>query len=148
MARTYTLYNLQIVLALALGSFTYGYSFSVISNTLGQPGFLEYFNLIGKSANINGITGAINGLFCAGAAFGAINVGWLCEAKGRKTTLYVSCVVSIIGGALQTGSIHIAMFLVSRFIAGWGVGMMSVLIPVFQSEICTFSIFSLGKDGI
>ena len=38
MARTYTWYNLRIILVLTLGSFTFGYGFSVISNTIGQPG--------------------------------------------------------------------------------------------------------------
>jgi predicted MFS family arabinose efflux permease len=44
--------------------------------------------------------------------------------------------VNIIGEALEAGSINIAMFLVARFIAGWGIGMMVVLIPIYQAEIC------------
>jgi MFS family permease len=136
MAKTYTLYNLRIILVLTLGSLTFGYSFSVISNTLGQPGFLSYFNLGGDASHTNAITGAINGLYCAGATFGALTVGWMCEARGRKETMYLGSAVCILGGALQTGSVNIAMFLVSRFITGWGIGMMVVLIPIYQSEIC------------
>jgi MFS family permease len=135
MARTYTLYNLRIILVLTLGSLTFGYGFSVISNTLGQPGFIAKFNL-NSSSYSNTITGTINGLFCAGASFGALTVGWMCEAHGRKKTMYASSLVNILGVALEAGSVNIGMFLASRFIAGWGIGMMVVLIPIYQAEIC------------
>jgi len=138
MARAYTLYNLRIILVLTLGSFTFGYGFSVISNTIGQPGFIAYFNLADRTDYTNAIIGTINGLFCAGALFGALHVGWMCEARGRKETMYLASAVNILGGALETGSVNMAMFLVSRFIAGWGIGMMVVLIPIYQAEICEF----------
>ena len=136
MARTYTLYNLRIILVLTLGSLTFGYGFSVISNTIGQPGFIQYFNLQANTEYTNAITGTINGLYCAGALFGALHVGWMCEARGRKETMYLASAVNVVGGALETGSVNMAMFLVSRFIAGWGIGMMVVLIPIYQAEIC------------
>ena len=136
MARTYTLYNLRIILVLTLGSLTFGYGFSVISNTLGQPGFIAYFNLANNAAHANAISGTINGLYCAGAMFGALTVGWMCEARGRKETMWLASAVNIFGGALEAGSVNIAMFLVARFIAGWGIGMMVVLIPIYQAEIC------------
>jgi MFS family permease len=136
MARTYTLYNLRIILVLTLGSFTFGYGFSVISNTLGQPGFLSYFGLDNDASKTKAITGAVNGLFCAGAIGGSINTGWMCESRGRKQTLYLASIINIIGGALESGSVNLAMFLVSRFIAGWGIGMIVCLIPIYQAEIC------------
>lgn len=136
MARTYTLYNLRIILVLTLGSLTFGYGFSVISNTIGQPGFISYFNLGANSSYTNAITGTINGLYCAGALFGALHVGWMSEARGRKETMYLASAINVIGATLETASVDIAMFLVSRFIAGWGIGMMVVLIPIYQAEIC------------
>ncbi|KAK2806789.1 hypothetical protein FQN50_005651 [Emmonsiellopsis sp. PD_5] len=146
MARTYTAYNVRLILILTLGSLTFGYSFSVISNTLGQPGFLQYFNLEASGPRNNVITGTINGLFCAGATFGALTVGWMSEAHGRKVTMYTACAVNIFGGSLQTGSINLGMFLASRFIAGWGIGMMVVLIPIYQAEIC--EILPFANTGI
>jgi MFS family permease len=137
MARTYTSYNLRIILLLTLGSLTFGYGFSVISNTIGQPGFIQYFNLANRTNYTNAITGTINGLYCAGALFGALHVGWMCEARGRKETMYLASAVNVVGGILETASVAMSMFLVARFIAGWGIGMMVVLIPIYQSEICT-----------
>ena len=137
MARTYTAYNIRIILVLTLGSLTFGYAYSVISNTLGQPGFIAYFGLDGKDQTYaNAITGAINGMFSAGGVFGALLVGWMCEARGRKETMNLAALITIIGAAIQTGSVNIAMFLAARFITGWGIGMMVVLIPLYQAEIC------------
>ncbi|KIW83322.1 hypothetical protein Z517_02567 [Fonsecaea pedrosoi CBS 271.37] len=149
MARTYTFYNLRIILVLTLGSLTFGYGFSVISNTIGQPGFIQYFNLKANSDYTNAITGTINGLYCAGALFGALHVGWMCEARGRKETMYLGSAVNVVGGALETGSVNMAMFLVSRFISGYGIGMMVVLIPIMQSEISPPNArgFLVGQHG-
>jgi len=149
MARKYTLYNLRIVLVLTLGSLTFGYGFSVISNTIGQPGFLSYFRLQENGSRTQAITGAINGLFCAGATFGSLMVGWMCEARGRKETMYASALINLIGEALEAGSVNIGMFLASRFIAGWGIGAMVVLIPIFQAEISPPSArgFLVGQHG-
>lgn len=136
MAKTYTAYNIRIILVLTLGSLTFGYTYSVISNTLGQPGFVAKFGLGSNSSYANAISGAINGVFAAGGVFGALTTGWMSEARGRRATMNAAAIVSIIGSALQTGSVDIAMFLVARFIAGWGIGMMVVLIPIYQAEIC------------
>jgi MFS family permease len=138
MARTYTLYNLRIILVLTFGSLTFGYGFSVISNTLGQPGFLSFFGLDQNPARANAITGAINGLYCAGAMLGCLVVGWMCEARGRKETMYLASAVNILGAALEAGSVRLGMFLAARCIAGVGIGMMVVLIPIYQAEICEF----------
>jgi MFS family permease len=43
----------------------------------------------------------------------------------------------IVGGALCAGSIDAAMFIVSRFINGFGIGMLITAIPMYQSEVST-----------
>ncbi|KAL1894049.1 hypothetical protein Sste5346_006191 [Sporothrix stenoceras] len=132
-------YNLALVLALCLGSLTYGYTFSITSTTLGQPGWYSYFHLSSDSTDpgytsTKRIEGAMNGLFCAGGFFGCIFVAWSCNALGRKRTLYVASPLAILGGAIQGGAVNIAMFLVGRFIGGLAVGILVVLIPIFQAE--------------
>jgi MFS family permease len=119
-------------------------------------------------AYTNQILGAMNGLFSAGGMFGALFMGWLCDAHGRKTSLLASGILAIIGGALQGGSVHIAMMLVARFITGWSagntyssnpkdtsekltrrLGMLVTLVPVFQSELAPPSSrgFLVGQHG-
>ncbi len=120
----------QVVLALCFGSLTYGYVFSILTTTFGQPGFFSYLHHTqdpsdaDPHAYTNEILGAISGLFSAGGFFGSLFMGWLSESRGRKIALIVACVVSIVENALKAGFDNVAMFLVARFIAGWGAGML------------------------
>ncbi len=45
-----------------------------------------------------------------------------------------SCLVFSVGVALQTGAPNLAAFLIGRVIAGAGVGLVSTLVPMYQSE--------------
>jgi MFS family permease len=106
---------------------TYGYCFSVISNTLGQPNFYTYLGLTTDPTSphysyTNSITGAATGLFSVGGFFGAIFLSWLTDAYGRKKALIVADIATIIGGALSTGTAHIAMFLIGRLLTGFATG--------------------------
>jgi MFS family permease len=131
----YSRYNVIVAIILTFASLTFGYSNAVISNTVGEPGFLSYFNLVTDPAYGNSIEGAINGVFFAGEFFGAVLVMTICDRIGRKKTATVACILSIIGGALQAGSVKIAMFLVARFITGVGIGTVVIVTPIYQAEI-------------
>ncbi|KAH8697583.1 general substrate transporter [Talaromyces proteolyticus] len=138
--RQVSAFNLAIVLALCFGSLTYGYSFSITSTTLGQPSFFEYFNLsqdttAPRYAYTNRVIGGLNGCFSGGGFLGALVGGWACDALGRKKTLLLATPIAILGGALQGGAVNIAMLLVGRTLGGFAVGILMVLIPLFQCEI-------------
>ncbi|KAH8901430.1 general substrate transporter [Thozetella sp. PMI_491] len=144
----------QIVLALCFSSLTYGYAFSIISTTLGQPGFYSYFDLSPDSTSpeydyTNRIIGAMNGLFSVGAFMGCWTMGWLCDALGRRKSLLAASTIALIGTALQAGSVHIAMFLVARWLSGHGAGCLVTLVPIMQSEIAPPSTrgFLVGQHG-
>ncbi len=66
----------------------------------------------------------MNGLFFAGATLGCLFISWTATAFGRLRTIQIACAVCIFGAALMAGSVNIAMYLASRFIMGWGVGML------------------------
>lgn len=66
--------------------------------------------------------GAANGLFSVGGFMGALILAWLSDSYGRKMALLISSVVSIVGGALSAASVHIGMFIVSRWMVGVGIG--------------------------
>ncbi|EXJ66855.1 uncharacterized protein A1O5_10050 [Cladophialophora psammophila CBS 110553] len=145
----------QAIFAICLGSMTYGYVLSIISTTLGQPNFYAYFGLTADTMASNysytaSIVGAINGLLSAGGVFGSCFVAWMSEARGRKPSLVVATVVTLIGCILQTASVHIAMFLVARFVTGLGAGMLITLVPVFQAEIAPPSTrgFLVAQNGV
>ncbi|KAG0649889.1 High-affinity glucose transporter [Hyphodiscus hymeniophilus] len=127
-------YNVAVVAFVALGSLAFGYTASIISTTLAQPSFISYFSLATRS-DTTAIEGTMNGLYTAGGFVGALISSWVAERLGRKKSIFVACVTATIGGALQAGSVDLAMFIFVRFISGFGVGMMLVLIPLYQTEI-------------
>jgi MFS family permease len=121
-----------------LSALTYGYAFSVFSTSIAKPGFYTYFNLElegPKASYTASILGAINALFSAGAAFGALSVGWLPDWMGRKFTIIFAASLSLIGGALVTGSVNIPMLVVVRFLHGLGVGQCITITPIYLSEV-------------
>ena len=106
---------------------TYGYAFSVTSTTLGQQSWFDYFDLTQDTtspryAYTNRIIGAMNACFGVGGFCGAIFVAWACDHFGRKASLMIATPIAIIGGALQGGAAHIAMFLIGRLLGGFAVG--------------------------
>lgn len=85
----------------ALSSLTYGYAFSVFSTSIGQVGFYEYFDLSTtgpRAGYTNSMLGVINALFSAGAAFGALSIAWLPDWMGRKKTIQLAALISLVGG--------------------------------------------------
>jgi len=70
------------------------------------------------------------GAFCSSLVVGKVG-----DIIGRrKTILYGSCIF-FVGGALQSFATAMPMMLVGRITAGVGVGMLSTIVPVYQSEI-------------
>lgn len=119
-----------------LGSLSYGYSASIIASTLGQPLFISYFNLDPLiNVNANALLGATNGTFQTGGFFGALAIGFCADRFSRRGAIAISSAILVIGGALQAGSVHITMFLIMRFVTGFGVGLIVGAVPLYQSEI-------------
>ncbi|KAL1849896.1 hypothetical protein VTK73DRAFT_9790 [Phialemonium thermophilum] len=129
-----TAYNVMIMAFVALGSLAFGYSNTIIGSTLGQPTFRSYFNLT-TSKHTDQITGAMNGIYTGGGFLGALFSSWTADTLGRKKAIFIGALLATIGGALQSGSVNIAMFLVFRFVNGLGVGMLLSLVPLYQSEV-------------
>jgi MFS family permease len=111
--------------------------FASFATSIGQPGFYQYFNLTPTSSYTNDILGAVNALFFFGACAGAIGGGPLADKIGRKWTLFTASLVSIIGGALVAGSVHVAMLIVVRILQGSGLGALATLVPIYLSEAST-----------
>ncbi|KAN0098393.1 general substrate transporter [Hyaloscypha variabilis] len=127
-----------VTLFVAIGSIGYGYAASIIGQVLGQPQFFESFNLAQEGPGLdytNAIIGAMNGIFFAGTTLGCLFIAWTATAFGRLRTIQIASCVCIFGAALMAGSINIPMYLASRFIMGWGVGMMVCGIPLYQAEL-------------
>ncbi|KPI38113.1 Quinate permease [Cyphellophora attinorum] len=132
-SRQLRLYNVGVTVLMAAGSLGAGYAAAIIGTTLAQPSFLDYFALLSRSDGTD-LIATTNGLFFTGGVLGVITISWLADTWGRLWALRVSTAVSIIAGALLAGSVHIAMFIFARTVAGAGVFMLVASIPMWISE--------------
>ncbi|WAO92415.1 Hypothetical protein NCS54_00992300 [Fusarium falciforme] len=120
----------------ALGGLLFGYDQGVISVTLVMDHFLDRFPEVSDDAPGAGFKkGLMTAMITLGAFIGAINQGWIADWISRKRSIMVSVVVFTIGSALQTSAVNYAMLVVGRFIGGIGIGQLSMVIPLYISEI-------------
>jgi MFS family permease len=113
----FNIYNYIVVVAVAVGSVASGMVGGIISATLAQPSFLEYFGFLIDTKSNTALVGATLGVFYAGGFFGTLSMTWVADTYGRKMALSVASIISILSSALLAGSVHIAMFLVFRFLS-------------------------------
>ncbi|KAJ5813921.1 uncharacterized protein N7503_000671 [Penicillium pulvis] len=82
------------------------------------------------------MTGTITALYDVGAVFGAIIAALTVEQMGRKGGLMVGAALIIIGSALMGSCVERVQMIVGRIITGLGIGFLTSVAPVYQSEIC------------
>lgn len=143
----------------AIGGFLFGYDLGVISGVITMPDFLYIFG--GNDSLMRGsltstVTGSIVAVMSIGCFIGALLAGQASDMFSRKYSIVLFSIVFIVSGALQSGSFNLLVLLLSRFIAGTiiflfhskvmkaniiylgiSVGALSMIIPVYQSEIST-----------
>ena len=101
-----------------------------MTDVIQSPNFLSFFN----TEDTSPIIGAINSTFNGGAVFGALMGGLTMDRFGRKMTIFIGGAICLIGAILQSAAANLAMILVGRIFTGWAVGLMSMSVPVYQSE--------------
>lgn len=120
----------------ALGGLLFGYDQGVVSVILVMPQFLSRFDRIADAYPNSGFwKGLLTAMIELGAFIGAFNQGWIADKISRKYSIVVAVVIFTIGSVLQTGSTNYGMLTVARFIGGVGIGMLSMVAPLYISEI-------------
>ncbi|KAJ7630825.1 general substrate transporter [Roridomyces roridus] len=114
----------------SLGVFLFGYDQGVMSGIITGPYFLEYFN---EPTAIE--IGMMVAVLEIGAFFTSLAAGMVGDMIGRRGTLFVGALVFTIGGAVQTFSVGFWTMVIGRIISGCGVGLLSTIVPIYQSEI-------------
>ena len=111
----------------ALGGLLFGYDTAVISGAIGN--LQEKFDLSAQAM------GAAASAAIWGCVFGVLFAGYLSDRFGRKKMLIASALlfaISAIGSAIP---VNLGQFVVARFIGGLGVGVASMLSPLYISEV-------------
>ncbi|KAF2719957.1 general substrate transporter [Polychaeton citri CBS 116435] len=131
---------ITVGLFVAFGGVLFGYDTGTIGGILAMPYWLKEFatpghiDADGKPYITANQSSEIVSLLSAGTFFGALTAAPTGDFLGRRYGLIASCVVFTVGVILQTAATAIPMFVAGRFFAGYGVGMISALIPLYQSE--------------
>jgi sugar porter (SP) family MFS transporter len=122
-----TLYILTLSFISALGGYLFGFDFAVISGALPflktQFGLSEYWE------------GFATASLALGAIAGCVIAGKIADKKGRRPGLLLAAAVFGISSLLMSFAPNRDFFIVARFIAGIGVGMASMLSPMYIAEI-------------
>ncbi len=111
----------------ALGGYLFGFDFAVISGAL--PFLRKQFGLTAYWE------GFATGSLALGAIAGCLFAGQIAEKFGRKRGLLVAAALFFISSLFMAFSINKDVFIASRFLAGIGVGMASMLSPMYIAEI-------------
>ncbi|ORY20790.1 general substrate transporter [Naematelia encephala] len=127
-----SLINYVAAVFAAIGSFLFGYDSGIISSVISAnyTHFHSYFNEPKQN-----IIGAIVSVFAGGAFFGALLAGQTADLIGRKRTIQMGSLIAIVGCTLQTAAVNVAMLIVGRLIAGFSIGVLSMIVPMYQAEI-------------
>ncbi|KAF8269317.1 general substrate transporter [Lactarius quietus] len=114
----------------SLGVFLFGYDQGVMSGIITGPHFRKYFNYPSSLE-----VGTMVAVLEIGAFITSIAAGKVGDIIGRRGTLFAGAVVFGIGGAVQTLTTGFYVMVVGRVISGLGVGLLSTIVPIYQSEI-------------
>ncbi|KAK1924540.1 general substrate transporter [Papiliotrema laurentii] len=127
-----SLINYVAAIFAATGSFLFGYDSGIIGSVIspGYTHFHDYFD-----APSDSVIGAIVSVFAGGAFFGALIAGQTADRIGRKRTIQLGSLVAVIGCTLQTAAVNAAMLIVGRAVAGLSIGILSMIVPMYQAEI-------------
>jgi len=111
----------------ALGGFLFGYCSSVIS---GAILFVSHqLNLTTFDQEM------IVSILLIGALIGAFIGGTLADRFGRKYTMFITTFFFLLGTVFLFVGDSMTELLIGRFITGWGIGIASVVVPLYIAEI-------------
>ncbi|KAF2858307.1 general substrate transporter [Piedraia hortae CBS 480.64] len=125
---------IAVGLFIAFGGILFGYDTGIIGGILAMPYWLNHFTTTPDHTLESKQKSMIVSLLSAGTFFGALAAGPLADKAGRRGGQMASTVVFCIGVIMQTIATKIPLFTAGRFFAGFGVGLLSAQIPLYQSE--------------
>jgi SP family xylose:H+ symportor-like MFS transporter len=116
-----------IALSAALGGLLFGYDTAVISGAIGN--LTEYFHLSPVE------TGWAISSALVGCLIGAFFSDFLSDTFGRKVTMIITAILFILNSVGTAFPTSFTMFVVFRIIGGIGVGIASMVVPMYIAEI-------------
>lgn len=123
--------NLQYVTFLAFiaawGGFLFGYDAAVISGAISQVTFQFALQEIEVGWFVSSAL--------VGSVIGAAVAGAMSDKLGRKITMVISAVLFFVSGIGCAFSTTFTLLVISRMLGGIGIGIVSIVCPIYISEI-------------
>ncbi|KAI0023802.1 general substrate transporter [Xylariomycetidae sp. FL0641] len=146
--------SLLMGLLVSMGGLIFGYDTGMISGFLEMPDFQQRFGQdLGDGKWFTNVrSGLIVGLLSIGTLIGALIAAPVADKIGRKWSVCIWCGVVSIGFVIQVAAVSAwEQMMIGRLVAGWGVGALSLLVPMYQAEtappwirgalVCTYQLF-------
>lgn len=122
----------------SMGGFVFGYDTGQISGFLGMSDFLRRFGQRHSDGRLyfsNVRSGLIVALLSIGTLFGALIAAPIADRIGRKMSIIFWCGIFSVGIIVQLAATDAwYQIMMGRFVAGLGVGALSLLVPMYQAE--------------
>ncbi|KAJ8133442.1 hypothetical protein O1611_g191 [Lasiodiplodia mahajangana] len=146
-------YILFLACFASIGGFLFGYDQGVISGVLVTNNFVSYYpnsavklvvvpvinklkaKVFPTLASDATLEGWLVSVLTLGALFGALTNGPIADRISRRWSILLANIVFLIGSIIQASAFSIPQIFVGRFIAGLAVGQLSMIVPLYLSEL-------------
>ncbi len=122
----------------SFGGMLYGWDTGLIGGVLTMSAFQNSFAIDPNSSDFANLQGNIVSVLQGGCFFGAASSFYISDIFGRKTGLIIADVIFLIGSLVQTlcalGTTSLTQLYIGRFIGGFGVGLISAIVPTYIGE--------------
>lgn len=123
----------------AFGGILFGYDTGTINGIKEMDNWLRTFGHLSPDDPTKYVISTsqeslVVSILSAGTFFGALFAAPMADYIGRKRGIIAATLIFSIGVAMQTASTKLPLFVVGRVFAGLGVGIVSCLVPMYQSE--------------
>lgn len=119
----------------------FGYNQSNLGGLLSLEDWSKTFPRIDKTyttgaekENNSTVAGVVNAVFTLGALPGCLSCSYTADKFGRRPIIFVGAVLTLIGQVLEASSFSLAQLVVGRLVLGFGVGMLSGVVPTWIAE--------------
>ena len=123
------IYVYFISLVAAVGGLLFGFDIAIINGAIVFLKKPEQFGLTDFQTEI-----AASALL-AGCVFGAGLAGWLSDKHGRRRMLLIAAAIFALSAVMAAVPRNLAEFVIARFLGGLGIGVASVLSPLYIAEM-------------
>ena len=118
----------------AVGGFLFGYDTGLINSITEMDYVLTHLTPNHREFTTEQLSITVSFL-SLGTFFGALTAPVFADNYGRKVTIMISTLIIFsVGNSLQVAANGIVLLIVGRVISGFGIGIISAVVPLYQAE--------------